>query len=74
MDMKAMGEVRLDGVESASQPSQIVLGAAIGVRRSARPTSIEIRIAVEAPNSYSGGQNRRSSGECRLKQVGEIDE
>jgi len=40
MDMRAMGEVRLDGVESANQRWQIVLGAGVGGKRSALPTRI----------------------------------
>lgn len=66
MDMRAMGEVRLDGVENANQHWQIVLGAGVGGKRSALPTCIEIRIAVEDPDGYADGWNWRLSGECRL--------
>ena len=31
------------------------------------PIRIELRIAPEGPNGYSDGQNRWSSGECRLR-------
>jgi hypothetical protein len=67
MDMRAIGEVRLDGVENSNQHWQRVLGAGVGGKRSALPTCIEIRIAVEDPDGYADRWNRRSSGECWFK-------
>jgi hypothetical protein len=66
MDKKAMGEVCLDDRENAHQHRQIAHGVRVDEKWSALPTSIGSRIAVEAPNSYSDGWNRRLSGECRL--------
>jgi hypothetical protein len=71
MDRKAMGEVCLDDRENAHQHWQIAHGVRVGEKWSApadqHRTSIGSRIAVEAPNSYSDGWNRRLSGECRLR-------
>ena len=46
---------------------QTAVGAGTGVTQRALPTRIEFQFAIESPNGYRKGHNRRPSGECRIK-------
>ncbi len=59
------GDVCLDYENRGHECHETALDAGAGSQWSALPTPIDLRIAVESPNSYPDGQNRWSSGECR---------
>lgn len=55
-------EVWLDDGEHGHQRWKIANGARVGCKWSALPTRTAVTIALDAPNGYSDGQNRQSSG------------
>ena len=60
------GDLCPDDQEYSPEHCETAVGAGPGSERSAPPTRIDHRIAMKSPNGYRIGQNRRSSGECRL--------
>ena len=54
---------------AVTQLQETAIGADAGAGRSVPLTPIGLRIAVESRIGYSDGQNRRSSGECRLRGI-----
>ena len=61
-----LGDLCPDDQEYSCEHCETAIGAGPGSERSAPPTRIDHRIAMKSPNGYHIGQNRRSSGECRL--------
>jgi hypothetical protein len=66
MDMKAMGEVRLDDRKDGVECDETAVGAVTGGWRSVWARSINFEIAADAPDSYADGPNPSSSGECQF--------
>ena len=62
---KATGGVCLDYEHHGHECHEAALDAGVGSKRSALPTPIDLRIAVESSHRYSDGQNQWPSGVCR---------
>jgi hypothetical protein len=64
-----MGEVCLDDEKNDIERHETAVGASFGGRRGVVPVHSDLEIASKRPNGYTDGQNRGSSGECRLKRL-----
>ena len=60
------GDVFIDGEKTGYERDDTGIVADPSGQRSALSIPIGLRIAVKSPNGYPDGQNRQSSGECRL--------
>ena len=63
---KVTGEVCIDDEKTGYERDETAIGADPCGQRSALSIPIGLSIAVKSPNGYPDGQNRQTSGECRL--------
>ena len=63
---KATGEVCLVDEKNDIERHETAVGTNFRGRRSVVPMHSDLEIASKPPNGYTDGQNRVSSGECRL--------